>query len=350
MSKYICFQQLKDLGFRAEAYPHTLLFKRPSGTSRGTMNDRPGVFISLNNGPREQFGEFGPLKGLSPDWIEDLMSQVLPSIHAFNQGKENEFLEMLVGKPGLIFAWEMACMGALSDEKGIYFESDFVRGKIGIPMNGLIWMGSREFQEEQVLQKIQDGFRILKFKVGQHQLEEDLDLLRWVRNLPEGPNLEIRLDANGAFSANDALKIMERLAEFNIHSIEQPIAPKQWKELKNILQKSPIPIALDEELIGSVAKLELLEELRPSYLILKPMLLGGLAACEAWIEAAQEKGIRWWSTSMLESNIGLEFIAQWVASKNNPLPQGLGTGALYENNFDGPLEIRSSEMWRKTFD
>ena len=348
MSKYICFQQLKDLDFRAEAYPHTLLFKRPSGTSRGTLHDRPGVFISLNNGPREQFGEFGPLKGLSPDWTDDLMSQVQPSIQAFNQGKEKEFLDTLVGKPGLIFAWEMACIGALAEEKGIYFDTPFARGKRGIPMNGLVWMGSREFQEEQVLQKLQEGFRILKFKVGQHQLEEDLELLRWVRNLPDGPELQIRLDANGAFSANDALKILERLAEFNIHSIEQPIAPQQRKALKTIIQKSPISIALDEELIGVKEKLELLEEVRPSFLILKPMLLGGLAACEEWMDAAQTCGISWWSTSMLESNIGLEFIAQWVAAQDNPLPQGLGTGTLYENNFAGPLEIRSSEMWRKT--
>ena len=129
MSKYICFLQLKDLGFRAEAYPHTLHFKRPSGTSRGTLHDRPGAFISLNNGPREQFGEFGPLKGLSTDWSDDLMSRVLPAILAFNQGNENDFQKALEGNPGLIFAWEMACIGALTEEKGIYFDTPFARGK-----------------------------------------------------------------------------------------------------------------------------------------------------------------------------------------------------------------------------
>jgi len=347
MSKYISFQQLKDLGFRAEAYPHTLHFKRPSGTSRGILHDRPGVFISLNNGPREQFGEFGPLKGLSPDWSEDPLKSVLPSIDAFNAGNEVEFWNSLKGNPGLVFAWEMGSLGALAPEKGIYFDSAFVRGTQGIPMNGLIWMGSRAFQEEQVLQKIKEGFRILKFKVGQHQLEDDLDLLRWVRNLPEGPELEIRLDANGAFSAMDALKKLEKLAEFQIHSVEQPIEVDQHQELKQLIQQSPIPIALDEELIGVENRRELLDALMPPYLILKPMLLGGLAACEEWIDAAMERNIQWWSTSMLESNIGLEFIAQWVATKNNELPQGLGTGALYENNFAGPLEIRKSEIWRK---
>ena len=347
MSKYICFQQLKDLGFRAEAYPHTLHFKRPSGTSRGTLKERPGVFISLNNGPREQFGEFGPLEGLSPDWSNSPLNQVLPSIQAFNAGNEKAFWEALHNNPGLVFAWEMGSIGALTTEKGIFFDSPFARGTKGIPMNGLIWMGSREYQEEQVQQKIKEGFQILKFKVGQHRLEDDLDLLRWVRSLAEGPNLEIRLDANGAFTASEAVETLHRLAEWNIHSIEQPIAPKQWNALGSIIKNSPIPIALDEELIGVENRMELLNALMPPYLILKPMLLGGLAACEAWIEAAHEKGIRWWGTSMLESNIGLEFIAQWVATQNNPLPQGLGTGALYENNFGTALEIRGTEMWRK---
>jgi L-alanine-DL-glutamate epimerase-like enolase superfamily enzyme len=155
------------------------------------------------------------------------------------------------------------------------------------------------------------------------------------------------LDANGAFSAMDALNNLEKLAEFQIHSVEQPIEVGQHQELRQLIQQSPIPIALDEELIGVENRRELLDALMPPYLILKPMLLGGLAACETWIEAAHEKGILWWSTSMLESNIGLEFIAQWVATKNNELPQGLGTGALYENNFAGSLEIRKSEMWRK---
>jgi len=153
MSKYICFQQLKDLGFRAEAYPHTLHFKRPSGTSRGTLKERPGVFISLNNGPREQFGEFGPLEGLSPDWSNSPLNQVLPSIQAFNAGNEEAFWEALHNNPGLVFAWEMGSIGALTAEKGIFFDSPFARGTKGIPMNGLIWMGSREYQEEQVQQK-----------------------------------------------------------------------------------------------------------------------------------------------------------------------------------------------------
>lgn len=343
MSQYILFDQLKSKGFRAEPFPHTLHFKIPGGTSRGVMHDRPGVFISLNNGPREAFGEFGPLQGLSPDWSSDLMSQALPSILAFNRGEKEIFFESIIGKPGLIFAWEMASRGALAEEKGILFDSDFVRGKKGIPMNGLIWMGSRLFQEQQVIEKINQGFSILKFKVGQNDWQTELELLQWVRTID--PKLEIRLDANGAFPVNNALKILEKFSTIGIHSIEQPIATGHLTELAEIIKESPIPIALDEELIGVENKNELLDFLHPKFLILKPMLLGGCDSCEQWIDAAECRNIGWWSTSMLESNIGLEAIAQWVSNFSNHLPQGLGTGQLYENNFDTPLQIRRDQMW-----
>ena len=219
---------------------------------------------------------------------------------------------------------------------------------MGIPINGLIWMGDYQMMLEQIERKIETGFRCVKLKIGAIRFEEELALLRHIRaKLPAG-KVELRVDANGAFTPAEAMEKLQRLAELEIHSIEQPIRAGQWEEMARLAAASPLPIALDEELIGHDTyeeKTRLLQTIRPRYIILKPSLHGGIHGCEEWIEIAGREGIGWWITSALESNIGLNSIAQWCATLSNPLPQGLGTGALFTDNIDLPLEVRGDCLW-----
>lgn len=230
----------------------------------------------------------------------------------------------------------------------ILFDSPFTRGEQGIPINGLIWMNDAENMLRQIKEKLDGGSRCLKLKIGAVDFDDELRLLRFVRQQFSEGELTIRLDANGAFSPEEALQKLHRLAAFGIHSIEQPIAPGQWEEMARLTSESPIDIALDEELIAPGCSLhyeELLDAVRPHYLVLKPSLHGGISGCTRWIEEAEKRGIGWWITSMLESNIGLNAIAQWCATLQNTLPQGLGTGMLYTNNLPMPLTIRGNSLW-----
>jgi o-succinylbenzoate synthase len=249
--------------------------------------------------------------------------------------------------PSIRCGFEMALLDYLNGGKRVVFENDFSEGKRTIPINGLVWMGDFDFMLQQVESKIESGFDTIKIKVGAIDFAQECAILGHIRRHFSNQEIGIRLDANGAFDAHNVHQKLQRLAEFDIHSIEQPIKPQQKALMAALCETSPIAIALDEELIGLndyVAKKNLLKATQPQYIILKPTLLGGFDACNEWIEIAQRLGIEWWVTSALESNIGLNAIAQYTANFNNPLPQGLGTGQLYHNNINSPLTIQNGYL------
>ena len=225
-------------------------------------------------------------------------------------------------------------------------DTNFSNFQDKIKINGLVWMGDIKFMRSQIIEKVNRGFSCIKIKVGALKFESELQLIKEIRRDFTHKDLEIRLDANGAFKINEALEKLERLNEFSIHSIEQPIKKNHWQEMAKLCELSPIPIALDEELIGiNLSKAELLDTIKPDYLILKPSLLGGFKECDNWISLAKENGIKWWATSALEGNVGLNAIAQWVYTKNSKLRQGLGTGMLFKNNVNSPLEISADSIY-----
>jgi len=230
------------------------------------------------------------------------------------------------------------------------FLSDFTDGITGIPINGLVWMGDKDFMEKQIREKIDAGYRCIKLKIGANDFSTELEILAAIRKQFSSDELEIRLDANGAFHPNEALEKLNRLSEFGIHSIEQPIRQHNRYAMAELCIHSPIPIVLDEELIGVNPddKESLLEKINPAYIILKPSLLGGFKQSEEWIRLAVKHHIGWWVTSALESNIGLNAIAQWSATLGSTLPQGLGTGQLYHNNIPSPLSINQAKLYYKS--
>ena len=252
--------------------------------------------------------------------------------------------------PSIQFGLEQLKKSYLNEDSFCLFDTDFYTNEYGITINGLIWMGQRDFMTRQIEDKIQSGFRCLKMKIGAIDFDTELSILKNIRSKFSADQLELRVDANGAFDQNAALEKLKRLSDFNIHSIEQPIAVKQWHEMAELVAKSPIKIALDEELISLRNSKEMttcLETIKPDYIILKPGLLGGFDIGDQYIEEAQKLDIGWWITSALESNIGLNAISQWTSSKNTTMPQGLGTGALYTNNIDSPLQIQDSKLFYK---
>lgn len=334
---------------------YTLDFRFVAGTSRGTMTQRHCWFIRVwqaDNPDVYGLGEVAPLPGLSmdgglnyteiiPQVFKDLKDKELPA-------SESGCLALAASlsnddQPALRFGLETALLDLWSGGKRLLFSSAFTAGQEDIPINGLIWMGDREFMRRQARQKIESGFTCIKMKIGAIDFEAELEILSMLRS--EGIQV-LRVDANGAFSPQEAPSILERLAAFDLHSIEQPIQPRQWEAMRTLCAESPVPVALDEELIGVRGERigELLDELRPPYIILKPSLLGGIAATRDWVREAENRGIGWWMTSALESNIGLNAIAQLTAVFNYQGHQGLGTGQLYENNFKSPMCIRRGTM------
>ncbi|HPE55320.1 MAG TPA: o-succinylbenzoate synthase [Bacteroidales bacterium] len=323
---------------------YTLQFKFDAGTSRGVMRTRDSwfVFIQLEDG-KTGIGECAPLPGLSCDSLEQMETKLQHISETGAQIPENF--------PSIGFGIEMAEKDLQMGGKRILFPSDFTNGSTGIPINGLVWMGDLEFMQKQVKEKISAGFTCVKFKIGAIDFEKELDLIRQVRKEFSAKDIEIRVDANGAFKPEEALEKLKRLSDHNLHSIEQPIRQNQWEQMAMLCEKTPLPIALDEELIGIQnidQKAKLLSEIKPQYIILKPSLLGGFAASEAWIKLAENSNIGWWVTSALESNIGLNAIAQWTYTLKNPMPQGLGTGQLFTNNFDSPLYIDKGELYHNS--
>jgi o-succinylbenzoate synthase len=332
----------------ARCFPYRLDFKQPAGTSRGVFHSKISWMLVLEDENGAQgLGECGPLAGLSFDDRPDFGTRLQRLCEQFNQTEWATFEESLLFYPAMRFGFEMALRDYVQGGKRLLFESDFTLKGAPQSINGLIWMGSAGFMKEQIAQKLAQGFRCLKLKVGAIDFEAELAILKALRDEFSAQDLELRVDANGAFAPTEALSKLNQLATLELHSIEQPIRAGQTSALAALCAESPLPIALDEELIGLSTQEEiddLLDAVKPPYIILKPTLLGGFEASEQWIAAAEARGIQWWVTSALESNIGLNAIAQWTATLNNPLPQGLGTGQLYANNFPSPLHIQGGEL------
>ena len=332
---------------------YELIFKRPAKTSRGEYQTRPEWFLFLNENGKTGIGECAPLAGLStetPEQVEKMLNEICKNPELF---KENP--ELTKDISSVRFALETAWFDLKNGGKQQLFPSDFSEGKKGIPVNGLIWMGEEKFMQQQIQEKLEAGFHCIKLKIGGIDFEQEIELLKSIRDNFPAKKIILRVDANGAFRPEEALKKLQRLAELQIHSIEQPITAGQLQEMAKLCSETPIPVALDEELIGihSITEKEkLLDTVRPQFLILKPSLHGGISGCDEWIELASQHKIGWWITSYLESNIGLNAIAQWTFHKNAQGFQGLGTGGLFNNNFDSPLEIRGEKLWlnpEKTF-
>ncbi len=326
---------------KAEFIPYRLIFKRPAGTSRGTLHYKDTFFIVLRDGDNTAIGESALFRGLSADDRPGYEKKLSNVIREINSGKPVD-LTNLKEWPSIVFGLESAFKSLNSTQPEILFPSAFTKGKASIPINGLIWMGSKDFMFEQIKEKIEKGFRVIKLKIGAIDFDEEIELIKFIRQQFSADTIEIRLDANGAFSPEDAPEKIKRLSDFHIHSIEQPIKPGQRDEMALLCEQSPIPIALDEELIGiydSHQKEELLQHIKPQFIILKPSLVGGFSGTDKWIKWAETNRTGWWITSALESNIGLNAIAQYTYTKNVRIPQGLGTGGLFVNNIPSPLYL-----------
>lgn len=335
---------------RASVKKITFRFRFQAKTSRGTMREKNSWFIILwdDHDPQVKgIGECAPLPGLSMDDhlnYDRLLAEMLNCI----EGREISALAADVhgfvqrnipqGFPSIIFGLETAILDLLNGGRRVIFENSFIKGQ-PVPINGLIWMGDLDYMLNQINEKIALGFSCIKLKVGGLDFDKECDILHYIRRRYFKDNIVIRLDANGAFKPDEVLFKLEEFSKFEIHSIEQPLKPG-LEEMEELCRKSPIPVAFDEELIGKERGMkELLEKLRPKFIILKPTLHGGLQACRDWIQIAGSMGIGWWITSALESNIGLNSICQFTANYPVTLPQGLGTGLLYENNFQSPLKV-----------
>ena len=325
---------------------YILNFKRPSGTSRGVMTEKETWFLLLEDNGKIGVGECGLLRGLSvddrPDY-EEKLQWVCQNIHLGKDQLWDELMEF----PSIQFGVEMAFLSLQSKSLFELFPSEFTEGKKNMLINGLVWMGEEQFMKTQIEEKLAQGFSCIKLKIGAIDFEKELGLLRFIRQNFDAETIEIRVDANGAFTSNEALSKLNQLNEFELHSIEQPIKANQIQEMKLLCQETPFPIALDEELIGIVdfeEKKKLLEKIKPQFIILKPALIGGFSGSDEWISLAENLGIGWWITSALESNVGLNAIAQYTFTKNPKMPQGLGTGGLFTNNFESSLVLKGDQL------
>ncbi|KAA2224179.1 o-succinylbenzoate synthase [Chryseobacterium sediminis] len=326
---------------------YSLQFKRPSGTSRGVLLDKETFILTISEDGRKGVGECAIFRGLSfddrPDY-EEKLKWLCENINHDTSFLKEELKEF----PSIWFGYEQAVQN-LKYGDSLYFPSEFTDGKSAITINGLIWMGDAEYMEEQIQEKLEKGFHCIKLKIGVDWKSEHI-ILQKLREKFSKDQLELRVDANGGFSKDEAVTVLQQLADLHIHSIEQPIKAGNWEDMAELCAKTPTPIALDEELIGIIdpeEKKKLLEKIQPQYIILKPALVGGFSGSDEWISLAENQNIGWWITSALESNIGLNAIAQYTFTKKNPMPQGLGTGALFVNNFESDLELRNELLWFK---
>jgi len=325
---------------------HILNFKQPSGTSRGVLRIKETYFLSIEHNGEKGIGECGLFRGLSIDDRPDYEEKLQWICDNINLGKE-KLLKQVFDLPSIQFGIEQAFLSLESANPFELFPSDFTNGKEAIPINGLVWMGTFDFMKQQILEKLKSGFTTIKLKIGAIDFNQEIKLLDSIRKEFSADEIELRVDANGAFYPTDALEKLKRLSDFDLHSIEQPIKVKQWSEMASLCDKTPLPIALDEELIGVFSnneKKELIKTINPQYIILKPSLIGGFHGCNEWIKISNTNTIGWWITSALESNIGLNAIAQFTYSLGVSIPQGLGTGSLFTNNFDSPLEVRKGAL------
>ncbi len=326
---------------------HILEFKRPSGTSRGVLKTKETWFIIITNDKGNiGIGECGILRTLSVDDRPDYEEKLKWTCSNINLGIDKLYA-LLIEFPSIQFGIEQAFKSLESNSPFELFPSEFTKGNDSIPINGLVWMGEKEFMKTQIIEKLDQGFNCVKLKIGAIDFQAELELLKFIRSQFSAKIIEIRVDANGAFKANEALEKLKYLSDFNLHSIEQPIATNQHENMALLCINTPIPIALDEELLGVFSKEKkqlLLKNIKPQYIILKPSLIGGITGSLDWIKSAENNNIDWWITSALESNVGLNAISQFTYNLKNSLPQGLGTGGLYTNNFDSPLEVDGGEL------
>jgi len=323
-----------------------LRFKFPAGTSRGVLLEKPSAFLLLEENGFVGIGECSTIPNLSIDPTDSYNQRLDKLCVELNAGMDPNDID-LTAYPSIAFGLETALLDLNAKGTKQLFDSPFSHGKVGIPINGLVWMGERAFMEKQINEKIEAGYHCIKLKVGAIDFETELEILANIRKQFSPADIEMRLDANGAFSPSDALEKLQKLSAFHIHSIEQPIKQKQFEMMSILCEKSPIPIVLDEELIdvSSPEKELILKQINPQYIILKPSLLGGFKASEEWIALAKKHRIGWWVTSALEANIGLNAIAQWTATLDSAMPQGLGTGQLYHNNIPSPLVIENAQLF-----
>lgn len=331
---------------KAHYKKYILDFKRPSGTSRGVLTQKETWFIILEQDGKKGIGECGILRGLSIDDRTDYEEKLHWACSNIGIGLY-KLWEELIEFPSIQFGLEMAFKSLEGETPFVLFPSDFTSGRKNISINGLVWMGAEGYMKEQIEEKLSQGFHCIKLKIGAIDFEKELSLLRFIRSNFSADEIEIRVDANGAFNTSEALGKLNQLSEFKLHSIEQPIQKNQHDSMAELCKNIPLPIALDEELIGvfsSQKKEGLLQKIKPQYIILKPSLVGGMRGCDEWISMAEKYNIGWWITSALESNVGLNAIAQYTFTKNNPMPQGLGTGSLYTNNFESPLTVENGEL------
>ena len=371
--------------YKIEISERTLHFKQPAGTSRGVYTTRHSYYLTLTSDELpgvEGVGECATLPDLSCDakpeyemtlrqvcqMVEQMgripydMIRAYPSItfgletafaSFFDAAKK--FLE-IVPTEGASSSSEMLKQKGVSVPAGMenlteLFDSPFGRGEEGITINGLVWMGTYEEMLARLEEKLQAGFHCVKLKIGAIDFFKELDLIKRIRDVYTKEQVELRVDANGGFLPENAMSQLEALAKYDIHSIEQPIKQHQWPKMAQLCRETPLPIALDEELIGvnvRSMKQALLDTVCPQYIILKPSLHGGIYGCNEWIELANQRGIGSWITSALESNIGLNAIAHYAAKvygSNVKMPQGLGTGQLFTDNISMPLEIRGDKLF-----
>lgn len=342
--------------FTVEIIPHTLIFKKPATTSRSTYLQHQVWYVLLTSTSSPQhigIGEVAPLPHLSDEYSPLFASHLTTFAQELEKQQKIDPIA-LKAFPSILFGFETALKHFRTGHWKLW-NTPFTRGEEGILINGLIWMGSLRWIQQQIEQKLKEGFKCLKIKIGALNFEEEISLLRQLRKRFPPEILQIRVDANGAFSPNCAEEKLHRLAQLGLHSIEQPIKAGNVEKMKQLAHNTPIPIALDEELIGThqlTDKQQLIEYIRPQYIILKPTLHGGMVGCHEWIQIASRQNIPYWITSALESNVGLNAIAQWCSSLTDRqnIPQGLGTGMLYTNNIPIPLHIRGEKLWLSTTD
>lgn len=332
---------------KAEYFKYLLKFKRPSGTSRGVLYEKETYILEISDHEKKGVGECALFRGLSyddrPDY-EEKLNWLCGNIQQDYEFLKNE----LKGFPSIWLGYEQAFLNLKHGGK-LYFPSEFTEKKSSMMINGLIWMGDMNFMEEQIREKLDEGFYCIKLKIGVDWKSEH-EILQKLRQKFSKEKLELRVDANGGFSKENAVKVLQQLSDLQIHSIEQPIKAGNWDDMADLCISTPTPIALDEELIGIIdpdKKRTLIETVKPQYIILKPSLIGGFSGSDEWISLAEQHKIGWWITSALESNLGLNAIAQYTYTKNSRMPQGLGTGSLFTNNFESDLELKGDRIFFK---
>ncbi len=326
---------------------YILNFKTPAGTSRGVLDTKETFILEISENGKKGIGECSIFRGLSYDDVPEYENKLQWLVDHINID-EKEIHSQLLHFPSIWFGYEQAITN-LKQSSNIYFPSEFTEDEKSIKINGLIWMGDATFMREQIEEKLEKGFTCIKLKIGVNWNSER-EILREIRKDFPAERIELRVDANGGFTKEESQKVLQELFELQIHSIEQPIKAGNWKDMAQLCKNTPTPIALDEELIGIIdtsEKIKLLESIQPPYIILKPTLVGGFKGTDEWIQLAEERNIGWWITSALESNIGLNAIAQYTYTKKNKMPQGLGTGSLFTNNFESSLELNGENLYFK---